>query len=48
MGLTQEVTPDLGYFRVLPRYGAGTWMHEWVTFFLSSNFTVFCPKTGYK
>ena len=25
MGLTQEVTPDSGYFRVLPRYGAGTW-----------------------
>ncbi len=48
MGLTQEVTPDSGYFRVIPRYGAGTWMHEWATFFLSLNFTVFCPKTGYK
>ena len=25
MVLTQQVTPDSGYFRVLPRYGAGTW-----------------------
>ena len=38
MVLTQGVTPDSGYFRVLPWYGAGTWMHEWVTFFFKFEF----------